>query len=154
MSKIDVTHWKQRLPWQLLGSIIIVNIGMQNVSQVYKVKVAKFHSLSFSCGISVLSRKSSRGGGIHPWYIERLSLKKEMPMLFHTKFLEIFSMFFKFVINLILNPYRESSLIHKVLLQILLILGKYQIFLWIRKLILRNERVVFLHSKEQVCEKD
>ena len=56
--------------------------------------------------------------------------------------------YIKLVINLIHNSYRESSLIHKVLLQILLIHRKDG------KLIPGNERVVFLHSKEQVCEKD
>ena len=101
---------------------------MQNVSQGYKVKVAKFHVIIF-WRFGVIKKKPQEGG-ICPSLVQiGLSVQKETPgaLVFSAKFLEIYSMLFK--LNLILNPYREYLLIHKVLLQILLILGKDQIFL-------------------------
>ena len=121
--------------------MVIVNVCKMCLKGT-KLKWQNF--ISLSCGILVLLRKSPRREG-NPG-IDRVKLEKRKCQVLLSTILNSWK-YIKLVINLIHNSYRESSLIHKVLFQILLILRKDG------KLIPGNERVVFLHSKSKFVKK-
>ena len=82
---------------------------MQNVSQVFKFKVAKFHFIIL-CHFGVIKEKPQVGGG-NPG-IDSVKLEKRKCLVLLSTILNSWK-YIKLVINLIHNSYRESSLYTK-----------------------------------------